>query len=327
MKTVLFCIHRHSPFYKVIPNALKVLGYKVNVFDYYQPDLPIRLAGLVNNFIKLDPNRNIINRKINESLLARVSRIKPDYLLMIKGLHIENETIEKIKHQQVITINWFQDLLEFMPWLKKHAKAYDYLFTPDPLMQRELKKYDINSYFLPLATKPDNIFNRERKIYNVVFSGQYTKRRELFFKKLSVLGDSFLIWGYPKWKDSSLSKHYRGFIPTVEDMLEKFRQSKIVVNVQTAEDKYPSEVVSLRAFETTGVGSFLLNWRHKEIDKFWKDGSEIVNFIDSDDLYRNIKYYLRNNRLREKIAKKGWERTKNKHTWENRIEKMFSIVK
>lgn len=327
MKKILFCIHKNSPFYHVIPRALSDLGYAVSVFDYYQSDLKVRAVGVLNNFITFDPQRTFINQEINRSLISRVKSKKPDYLFIIKGLHIENETIEEIKKQNVITINWFQDLLEFMPWLKKHGKVYDYLFTPDPLMKRELKKNDITSYLLPLASQPDENINNEQKIYDVVFSGQYTKRREKLFKKLSTLNNKFIIWGFPQWKKSSLSKHYQGFIPTVDEMLNRFRKSKIIVNIQTAEDKYPSEVVSLRAFEATGVGSFLLNWRHKDIDTFWKDGREIVNFKDSDDLVSKTKYYLNNNKKREKIAYNGWLRTKKQHTWKRRFKKLFSIVK
>lgn len=326
MKKILFCIHKKSPFYTVIPKALIKLGFKVYIFDYYQPDLDIRLTGLLNNIIKFDPQRIFINRKINNSLVNRVIKIQPNYLFVIKGLDIDNKTINKIKRLKVSTINWFQDLLEFMPWLQKHARVYDFLFTPDPLMQRELKKHNIKSYFLPLASAPDYKFSNHNKVYDVVFSGQYTKRREKLFQNLSALGEKFIIWGYPKWNKSNLSKHYQGYIPSIEQMLERFRQSKIVINVQTAEDKYPSEVVSLRAFETTGVGSFLLNWEHKQIAKFWKDKKEIVNFSDPEDLYNKAIYYLINNKKRQLIAKKGWQRTKRDHTWESRLRTMFSIV-
>ena len=122
MKKILFCIHKNSPFYHVIPRALSDLGYAVSVFDYYQSDLKVRDVGVLNNFITFDPQRTFINQEINRSLISRVKSKKPDYLFIIKGLHIENETIEEIKKQNVITINWFQDLLEFMPWLKKKKK-------------------------------------------------------------------------------------------------------------------------------------------------------------------------------------------------------------
>lgn len=327
MKKILFCIHRNSPFYKPIPKTLRELGYKVFIFDYYQPSFNIRALGFLNSLAGLDHSRAAINNLINQELLSTVSKIKPDYLLVIKGLDITNKTINKISRTKIITINWFQDLLEFMPWLKIHAQYYDFIFNPDPLMVRELKKNKITSYYLPLATLSDKNISAKRKRYDIVFSGQHTLRREKLFSKLAQLGSKFIIWGYPGWKQSSLANHYMGLLPSIESVIEKFRQSKIVVNVQTGEDKFPSEVISLRAFEATGAGALLLNWRHKHIDNFWENNKEIVNFTTKDDLLKKAKYYLINNTQREKIALAGWQRSAKDHTYVNRLTKMFEIIK
>lgn len=326
MIKILFCIHRLSPFYKVIPKSFEELEFDVELFDYYQPNFNIRFLGFINNLYQFDKNRVFINKQINQALINKASKYRPDYLFMIKGLDIENSTIEKIKSMRIIVINWFQDLLQFMPWLIKHASVYDYLFTPDPLMQRELKKKEIKSYYIPLATIPDKEYISHPKKYGVVFSGQYTERRGKLFNKLKTLGKDFVIWGYPTWRKTSFSEHYCGLLPSVDTMLSNFRESKIVINVQTAEDKYPSDVVSLRAFEATGVGTFLLNWRHKCIDDFWEDGKEIVNFTTADEALEKAKFYLTHDNKREKIAKKGWLRTKSDHTYIKRLKEMFKII-
>ncbi len=326
MKKILFCIHKQSPFYKVIPYALRSLGYEVHIFDYYQSNYQVRLLGLLNNAIAFDKKRLLINMQINKSLVETAKKLKPEVLLIIKGLHIDNQTIESIKKLNIICINWFQDLLAFMPWLIKHAYVYDYLFTPDPLMKRELAKKGIRANLLPLASNPDKKYKSTIKKYGVVFSGQYTKRREKLFEKLTQLGDEFIIWGFPGWKKSSLHRHYHGLLPSIEDMLNKFRQSKIVINVQTAEDKYPSEVVSLRSFEATGAGTFLLNWEHVSIDNFWKNKKEIVNFKTSDEALFYAKHFLVNDKEREKIAVAGWKRTLRDHTYANRLKQMFKLI-
>ncbi len=327
MKKILFCIHKKSPFYNVIPDALASLGYEVYIFDYYQSNSQVRLLGLINNVITFDKQRIIINKQINKSLIKTAERLKPDVLFMIKGLHIENKTIESIKKLNIICVNWFQDLLAFMPWLVEHARAYDYLFTPDPLMKRELAKKGIEANLLPFGANPDKTRDNRPKKYGVVFSGQYTKRREKLFKKLTQLGEEFVIWGFPGWKNSSLKNHYHGLLPSIEEVLDKFRQSKIVINVQTAEDKYPSEVVSLRAFEATGVGTFLLNWRHISINNFWKDNKEIVNFQTSQEALLKAKYYLAHDPEREKIAIAGWKRTLKDHTYNKKLEGMLEMIK
>lgn len=326
MKSVLFCTHRLSPFYKTIPRSLSQLGFTVSIFDYYQPTLPVRLIGAADNFFHIDPDHRYFNAFVNEALRKRVMREKPDYFLTTKALNITNETVEHMNTRGVITINWFQDLLEFLPWIKEHASSYQFFFTPDPYLQRVLAKQNLRSHLLPLAAYPDNSLYKEEKRYDIVFTGQYTKRRERLFLPLNRYAEKFHIWGYKSWQMSRLAGHYHGVLPNIDAVYQTIRQSKIVVNVQTAEEKYPTDIVNLRVYETTGVGTFLLNWYHPSIDKFFKDGQEIVNFKNPNDLLKKAQYYLTHDNEREKIALAGWKRTKRQYTYVHRLKKMFSIV-
>lgn len=326
MKKILFCTHKQSPFFYTVPPALASLGFEVSIFDYYQPTLSIRLIGLVNNKLHFDKNYTLINKFVNTALLHQVAKEKPDYFFTTKALTITNETIEEINNLGVTTINWFQDLLQFLPWMKSHATSYRYFFTMDPLIQRELKKVGISSYFFPLGTNPDREHNRSKKEYDLVFTGQWTKRREKLFNQLDLLGDKFSIWGFPGWNQSVLKKHYHGFLPTADEVYNILRKSKIVLNVQTADKEYPTEVVNLRVFETTGVGTFLLSWYHPELEDFFKIGREIETFRTPEEALEKSRFYLTHDTEREKIAQAGWRRTVKDHSYVNRFKTMFKIV-
>lgn len=318
-RRIIYACHDLSPLYRPVLRSLKELGFNVQFFDYYKSSMLVRLMGLSRI------TRDRINRQINQDLVQKVQRFKPEYLLVSKGLHIFPNSLNTIRLMKVITINWFPDFWEFLPWMEKNAPSYDYFFDPDLLVIKELHKKGVNAYYLPYATYPDKKLINVKKKYDIVFIGQYTKRREKFLKLLVPLG--LKIWGYKGWKNSSLALCYRGLLPTVEDVFQKYRKSKIIINIVTGEEGIPVKTVNLRVFEVCGVGSFLLNWYNGPIDEFFKDGKEIVNFKNSQDLLEKAKYYLSHENEREKIALAGWKRTVKDHSYSKRLKEMFKITR
>ncbi|RJR30255.1 hypothetical protein C4564_00705 [Candidatus Microgenomates bacterium] len=324
MKKILYANHRLSPLTKPHLSALRTLGYIVEYFDYYSPNIQSRVIGLLQNTNLLRDKSQNIKRMMNQALVAKVKKIRPDYVIVNKGLEIENQSIFKIKQMGVVTVNWFPDFWEFLPWMKQHGGAYDYFFDPDLLVVQELKKKRINAYYLPYATNPDASLIAQPKKYNLVFVGQWTKRREELFSHVRDLG--LAIWGYKDWQDSSLRQYYHGFLPRLEDVFDVFRAAKIVLNVVTGEKELPIKAANLRVFEVCGVGSFLLNWYCPPINNFFVDGKEIVNFRTKRELREKILYYLNHEKERENIARKGWRRVIKGHTFEKRFQTMFSII-
>lgn len=318
-KRVLYACHDMSPLYQPVIKSLQELGFQVEFFDYYKSSILVRLMGF------LGVSRKQIDKQINQELIRRVKKFKPDFLLVSKGLHLSPNSLSAVRLMKVTTINWFPDFWEFLPWIKKNALNYDYFFNADLLVIEELKKSGFDHiYYLPYATYPDKKYQRTPKKYDIIFVGQYTKRRESFLKPLVSLG--LKIWGYEGWQNSSLSSCYQGRLSNLDEVLQKYREAKINLNIVTGEEGIPVKTVNLRVFEVCGVGGFLLNWHKEPIDDFYKDGKEIVNFKNSEDLLKKVKYYLQHEKEREKIALAGWRRTVRDHTFVKRFKKMFEIV-
>ncbi|GAG12636.1 unnamed protein product [marine sediment metagenome] len=91
---------------------------------------------------------------------------------------------------------------------------------------------------------------------------------------------------------------------------------------------YP-HYISDRLFETTGRGGFIIFPYIVGIGNYFKLGSELITYDygDFDSLKKLIDFYVNNNEEREKIQIAGHRRTKKDHTYRNRIEKIFSILK
>lgn len=326
MKKILFVSHSLSTFTAPILKSLQKLKFHTKLFDYGRPTLQGRIFGLLGNLKILDKNKTtiLVEEQINQGLLNLVDNYKPDYLFVFKGKNISPVTLARIRAKGVITVNYFPDYMEDFTWIKTHASYYDFFFSPCEIVVDKLKQLKIKSYYLSFGYNPDQKIKRVAKKYDIAYVGQYTKRREKYFSVLKNL--DFHIWGYEQfWRGTKLYKYFHNEA-SFEETKKIIRSAKIVVNVLTCEDNIPIKSVNYRVFETTGLGSFLLNWYHEPINEFYQDGVEIVNFKTPKELLIKAKYYLIHKAEREEIAYNGWKRTVKNHTWKKRFGQMFKII-
>lgn len=323
-KKVVLALPGHSSFLIPVSNALKMLGFEVYHFDYLKPNMGIRILSTFSNFFSLNKiKQNTIINIINQELIESVRKIKPNYLLVIKGESLTKETLIKINKTGVTTINWFPDNDMLWNLLIKTASYYSYYFSVCHYLTKKLNKYGIKTNYLPVATEADEQINNFPKKYNLVFAGHLTNKRIKYFSQILDLG--FDLWGYQHWKHSSLSSYYRGYL-SADQVKETYRRSKIVVNVTTGDSNYKINIANLRNFETTGVGTFVLSQYNQATAELFKENKEIVFFRNSRELRRKALYYLNHDTVRDRVSRTGWLKTKNEHNYINRFKSMFKIV-
>ena len=63
-----------------------------------------------------------------------------------------------------------------------------------------------------------------------------------------------------------------------------------------------------------------------EIPYYFKNKEDLVCFESTEELVELAGYYLSHEEERIEIAKKGYEKVKQHHTWESRVMEMFEIV-
>jgi spore maturation protein CgeB len=79
-----------------------------------------------------------------------------------------------------------------------------------------------------------------------------------------------------------------------------------------------------RIFEVLGCHAFLISGYNEDMDQYYENGKEIVYYDGTiTDLVYKIRYYLKHNEEREKIADAGYKRTLREHTYEKRFEDIF----
>lgn len=324
-KKILFVSPTVSSFTHPVTQALKRLGAEVYNFYDNMPSFSSRVLGfLANRGIR---GTGIVKRhfrtNVNSVLENQLRDLKPHYLLVIKGIGLDATVIKRAKESGVVTINWFPDCQDVWEWLKKNASVYQYFFTCCLDLLSPLKDIGVNCYYLPYAADSDKKLITLPKRYNLVFVGQYTRRREDYFSQVAKMGLD--IWGYARWKKSLLANHYRGQLSAVA-IKDTFHQSKIVLNMTTSESENGFIAANLRNFEVTGAQSFLLTQTNEAIQQLFQDGKEIICFTDKADLLAKASYYLEHDRERESIARAGWVRVTKDHSYEQRLREMFQLL-
>ena len=108
-----------------------------------------------------------------------------------------------------------------------------------------------------------------------------------------------------------------------DEALKVFYSSKINLNVTL---RSIASGIPARVFDVMSVGGFMLsNWQ-EEIPELFAEDKEIVTYKTPEELIDKADYYLRHDNERMRIGVNGYQKVKAQHTYEQRIEKIISIL-
>jgi hypothetical protein len=105
-----------------------------------------------------------------------------------------------------------------------------------------------------------------------------------------------------------------------DNMVKALSSYKIAFNLNIGDD------VNFRTFEATGSGALLLTNYTPNLEHLFIVGDEIVTYNSPDDLLSKIQFLIENESIREKIAKKGYERSKRDHSYDRRSIELIKII-
>jgi len=167
---------------------------------------------------------------------------------------------------------------------------------------------------LPQALKPELYPHQERvREYEVGWVGKvdgaiYRARRPV----LTELAQHF--------KLNDWQRRY-----SQDQMAEIYLRSKIVVNV--SRDDYPQDA-NRRVFEAMGAGALLVTRMPTELtDIGLEEGVHFAGYREAAELVPLVRKYLDDDALRCRVAEAGREEVLSNHTYENRVEKLLSVLR
>jgi len=325
-----------------IVNSIEDAGHKVDFLDIRQ------ICKELGSF------------KSQEEILTQLKNmnIKPDIVMILKGLEISKDTLIKIKeiYKDAKLVNWFFDVyLGDVPIYENKEyfdvlKMYDYYFCSLKGVNDKLKELGFsNAYYLDEACCPEangeqymNAYQKHKYGSDVSFIGSLGLSKmhkdrirllslvanECF--NLSIYGDVYVDW---KYIPEELRRCHKR-MSVINERHSMVIQSSLV-NLGIDQDINIDMGFSARLFRILCAGGLLLNTNTKGLDKMFninKKGESItkdldlVVFYDDKDLCDKLDFLLEHRDIAEAIAKNGQKKALENHTFVHRIQEMTKII-
>lgn len=260
----------------------------------------IKFSGIKNIYSVNRDIKNLVKQK-NINVLIAASYFFFDPILM----HSFQKKIFRIR------IDGDDDWL-FDHYTRWYAQLFDLSLTTSNIVKSKLNQFGYNSlsipYFYPKYELPKKLY-KELLSKDVVFVGLVRGKqgREKYINHIKQNGIKIHIFGNDSYK---LSKEQMDYI---------YYHSKIVINFSGVNNdmkdinNFEPDIsrktqIKARVFEVLRTGGFLVTEYTPDIDYFFTDKKDLVTFRSKEELLNIIKFYLKNEKERKKIAKSGLEK-------------------
>ncbi len=291
--------------------ALRRLGHEVSLFDCQRRDLFAGFAGL------------------NRALLQTVEDQRPDVVLSVLTYYeIWLETWQIIRDSGIAaTVNWAtDDSWRYTQFSRLVAPCFEAFTTTDPSAFELYRDDGIQNVLLTqwaasaAALRPP-IPAGECSI-PVSFVGTAHGNRRAWVQGLGKRGIDVRCFGYG-WPSG---------VVAAEEIPRIIRSSVISLNFANSAWRLigvlprRSRQIKARTFEVPGAGGFLLSEWVDGLGAYLAPGHEIETFRTADEAAEKIRFYLANTERRDAIARAGYERTADQHTYDRRLGEVLDFA-
>lgn len=178
----------------------------------------------------------------------------------------------------------------------------------------------MNKHFKEL--QPDTKFQLDKAALVHVIDQETSRRERLLL--LNLLGSRFDTKLYSRQNYSVLrGVQCMGPVDYYSEMPYVFAASDINLNISV---KGIQSGVPQRAFDILASGGFLLSNYQQELVELFSYGEEMVVYESLEDAVEKCNFYLSNQELRGKIARKGRERVLTEHNMVDKIRYMMDVA-
>ena len=252
--------------------------------------------------------------KLNKTFIETARNFEPDLILFGHADLIKNDSIRKIKNElpKIKIAQWFLDRMD-EKW-KNNKKRFldkiklmDHSFcTTDPKSLKLSRKYKVSYMPNPVDETLDDltVYKNKNPEYDLFFAMSHGVHRGVLKKGKFDERENFinkLIKNNPKIKFNLFGM--KGIQPIWGDEFKKnLYNSKIALNLSQGKTiKYYS---SDRIAQLMGNGIATLIDEKTKFKNFFND-SEAIFYRSMKDLSKKLNKYIRNDKLRNSVAKKG----------------------
>lgn len=195
--------------------------------------------------------------------------------------------------------------------------VYGYYFIEDAISEGWVRSFQRQAN---LSSVEEDYFDDIRGIIADNYIGYKCTEQERT-NTLATLSQHFNVDLWTLSDSSNLPRiNNRGPADSGTDMPKIFKCSKINLNMT---NRAIRSGIPLRILDIMGCGGFLITNYQTEILDYFIPDEDIVIYDSIPDLVNKIHFYLNNDAERARIAFNGYNKVKQLHTYENRLEYML----
>jgi len=310
-------------------------------------DLPVKKFYKLSSAIKKVIHKQILaedyyrNPKIsNSELINLIEQSQADIIFVIGFLYrfFDLNVIKQLKQKHAFKLflydtdscNLFNNKRELLYFFNHELPVYDHIYSFSKTTTEFINKLNhLNASHFPFGAKPIPLATMTQE-NDILFVGSADMRRIFLLEQLSNFRLS--VFG-SKWQrnkaliSAQLNQQIHSRAIWNETLYQQLFSSKIVLNI-TRSTFYGVETgINLRIFETLSAQRFLLTDHTPELAELFKIGTEIESYSSSEELVDKVRYYLKNEDKRDKIARQGHQLFLQKYTWNARIKELLTDFK
>ena len=293
-----------------------------------------KYAGLIDKLVEM----------LSDSLWLDVLDFKPHIVIFPAQSPFTNALVKSLRKADIVTVYWFVEDFRRFPYWQQVCNNFDYFFMIQKGEFEQVLQRRCNSIWgwFPMAAernthKSISVSQQDFDFYHadVSFMGAAYPNRVNFFSRLSndlQIKDKFKIWG-SGW-DNQLLPYVNLPLNDCRISIEQsniiYQTSKINVNLHSSMNNEMfdtfGDFVNPRTFEIAACGGFQLVDDRESVRELFEPDQEIVLFSSIEEAEDKIKFYLKNEHLREKIAKAGQDKVLKFHTYDLRLQNMLKVI-
>ena len=173
------------------------------------------------------------------------------------------------------------------------------------------------------------LFDNERSVDIVFVGALFPNKMELLASVKNEFGKNFKLFGLANWKKNlyfNLKYKFPGIVRPLsfENYVPLYEKSKIGINVHNR-GKYT--VGGYRMFDLPANGVMQISDGEEYLEEFFKVGVEVESYSSKEELVDKVKYYLKHDAARIKIAKAGYKKVMESYLIKDKLRELSMLIK
>lgn len=282
-------------------------------------------------------------REFNAQLTAVARDVRPEMLLVFKGMFVQAGTIDTLRRLGIRSYCFYPDVSfrTHGPYLPAALPRYDWVFTTKSFGLNDLREQlgmtrasKIDHAFDPDLHRPVRLTRDDVLRYqcDVSFIGTWSPKKERVLSSLASARPTLKlrVWG-DQWDRANpsgpLAKHIEHRAVVGEEYVRAIAASAINLGILSEQRSGSSDgdQITSRTFHTPACGGFLLHERTDEVRHLFVEGTSIVCYGDDSEMFARIDEYLDAPNRRQEIAECGRRVVESKHSWDVRIQEILAL--